>query len=130
MDLYVEPQQSLPNNWRARISGTRGSLRNGGALDVRQQLDGAGASPPLLPSAGDGIRQSSALSPLTADSPFLISKMFLGRSLGTIRKTGKLRDSPRGDREEGWRRRLGAVDPCTCQLVCHRRATITDWSII
>lgn len=62
-----------------------------GALDVRQLFDGARRFPP-----GDGGIQSSAWSPLTADSPFLISKMFWGRSLGTISKTGKLGDSPRG----------------------------------
>lgn len=124
MYLYLKPQQSLANSLRARISGTQGSVWNVGALDVRQLLDGAGGLPP-----GDGMIQSCAWSPWTADSPFLISKMFWGHSLGTISKTGKLSDSPRG-REGGWRQRLRAADPYTCQLVCHRQATITDWSII
>lgn len=65
----------------------------------------------------------------TAGSLFLIFKMFGDNLWGPAVRQGSSVTVP-GGREGGLEGALRAVSLCTCQLVCHRQAKITDWSII
>lgn len=124
--LSSKPRQSLPNSFGARISGTWASIWKVGAGDQRQLF--GGAPPPTVPQVGDG-GMASLLCHLPGHLWQLVllfwTSKCLGMVSGDLQEDGEAQWQSQGT-ARGMEAKFRTAYLCTCQLVCHRRAKITD----
>lgn len=128
--LVSKPHQSLP-----QTTSEPGFQETGDQFErwLLWTYDSCLVRPYCLPRwVMEGWSPLCAICLVTSDSWLSLSEQqnVWGQSLGTGSKTGKLSDSPRGQRKGERRRGLRTAYLCTCQLVCHRQAKITGYSII